>query len=27
MTHFGEYTVGGIKDYLHEHGIPARMAW
>lgn len=27
MTHFGEYTVAGIKDYLHEHGIAARMAW
>lgn len=27
MTHFGEYTVAGIKEYLHEHNIPARMAW
>ncbi len=27
MTHYGEYTVAGIKDYLHDHHIKTRMAW
>ena len=27
MTHFGEYTVRGIKEFIHEHEINARMAW
>lgn len=27
MTHFGEYTVRGIKEYIHDHGVKTRMAW
>lgn len=27
MTHFGDYTVRGIKEYIHEHGVKTRMAW
>ncbi len=27
MTHFGEYTVRGIKEYMHEKNINTRMAW
>jgi cyclase len=27
MIHYGTYTIGGIKDYLHERGIPVRLAW
>jgi len=27
MTHFGEYTVRGIKEFIHGHGIKTRMAW
>ncbi len=27
MTHFGEYTVRGIKEYLDENSINARMVW
>jgi cyclase len=24
MVHFGGYTVGGIKDYLYDNGVPVR---
>lgn len=24
VFHYGTYTVGQVKDYLHEHGIPVR---
>jgi cyclase len=27
MTHFGTYTVRGIKEYIHDRGIKTRMAW
>jgi len=27
MTHFGTYTVQGIKEYIHDRGIKTRMAW
>ncbi|MCX5892596.1 MAG: imidazole glycerol phosphate synthase subunit HisF [Deltaproteobacteria bacterium] len=27
MVHYGTYTIQGIKDYLHERGIPVRLAW
>lgn len=27
MTHFGTYTVRGIKEYIHDQGIKTRMAW
>ena len=27
MIHYGTYTIQGIKDYLHERGIPVRLAW
>ena len=27
MTHFGEYTVRGIKEYLQQNGVAARMVW
>ncbi|MBN1696286.1 MAG: imidazole glycerol phosphate synthase subunit HisF [Spirochaetales bacterium] len=25
MTHYGDYTIGGIKEYLASRGIPVRM--
>ena len=27
MTHYGDYTVSGIKDFLHDRGIPVRRRW
>ena len=27
ITHYGEYTVGQLKDYLHEHGVKVRRVW
>lgn len=27
MTHFGTYTVRGIKEYIHDHSVRARMTW
>lgn len=27
MTHFGTYTVRGIKEYIHEQGVKTRMVW
>ena len=27
MVHYGEYTVSGIKHYLHERGLKIRMSW
>lgn len=25
MVHYGDFTVGGIKDYLRDHGVPVRI--
>jgi cyclase len=25
IFHFGEYTVGDVKRYLSEHGVPVRL--
>jgi len=27
MVHYGEYTVSGLKRYLHERGLKMRMSW
>ncbi|MFW6414453.1 MAG: imidazole glycerol phosphate synthase subunit HisF [Verrucomicrobiota bacterium] len=27
MVHYGDYTVPGIKTYLHEHGVKVRTTW
>ena len=27
MTHYGTYTIGEIKSYLHNEGIKVRMGW
>jgi cyclase len=27
MVHFGEYTVSGLKRYLHDNGVKMRMSW
>ena len=27
MVHYGDYTVSGLKRYLHEHGVQMRMSW
>ena len=27
MIHFGDYTIGQIKDSLHAAGVPTRMTW
>lgn len=27
MIHFGDYTIGQIKDALHAAGVPTRMTW
>ena len=27
MTHYGEYTIRGIKSYLHDKGIKIRTKW
>ncbi len=25
MVHYGDFSVGGIKDYLRRHGVPVRL--
>jgi len=27
MVHFGEYTVSGLKQWLHDRGVKVRMHW
>jgi cyclase len=27
MVHYGTYSISGIKDYLHEGGVPVRRSW
>jgi cyclase len=27
MVHFGEYTVSGLKQWLHDKGVKVRMHW
>lgn len=27
MVHFGEYTVSGLKQWLHEHGVKVRLRY
>ncbi len=27
MVHYGEYTVSGLKRYLHDQGVKMRMSW
>ena len=27
MLHFGEYTVSGLKQWLHEHGVKVRLKY
>lgn len=27
MVHFGDYTVSGLKRYLHGRGVKVRMSW
>ncbi|MCB1692439.1 MAG: imidazole glycerol phosphate synthase subunit HisF [Pseudomonadales bacterium] len=27
MVHFGEYTVSGLKQWLHDQGVKVRMRW
>jgi cyclase len=27
MVHYGDYTVSGLKRYLHEEGVKMRMSW
>ncbi len=27
IVHYGEYTVPGIKDYMHEQGVKVRREW
>lgn len=27
MVHFGEYTVSGLKQWLHDQGVKMRMRW
>jgi cyclase len=27
ITHFGEYTISQLKDYLTSNGIKVRTAW
>ena len=27
MVHFGEYTVSGLKSWLHNKGVKVRMHW
>ncbi len=27
MVHYGEYTVSGLKGYLHDRGLKMRMSW
>ena len=27
MVHFGDYTISGLKRYLHQRGVKVRMSW
>jgi cyclase len=27
MVHYGQYNVGELKQYLHDHGVKIRMRW
>jgi len=27
MVHYGDYTVSGLKHYLHDRGLKMRMSW
>ena len=27
MVHYGDFTVSGLKQYLHERGVKVRMSW
>ena len=27
MVHYGDYTVSGLKRYLHDRGVKMRMSW
>ncbi|ABW66593.1 imidazole glycerol phosphate synthase subunit HisF [Desulfosudis oleivorans] len=27
MVHYGHHTIGGIKEYLDQRGVPVRMKW
>ena len=27
MVHYGDYTVSGLKRYLHDEGVKMRMSW
>ena len=27
MVHYGDYTVSGLKHYLHERGVKVRLSW
>ena len=27
MVHYGDYSVSGLKTYLHERGVKVRMSW
>ena len=27
MVHYGDYTVSGLKQYLHDSGVKMRMSW
>lgn len=27
MVHYGDYTVSGLKQYLHDKGVKVRMSW
>ena len=27
MVHYGDYTVSGLKHYLHQRGVKVRMRW
>lgn len=27
MVHYGDYTVSGLKRYLHDRGVKTRMSW
>ena len=27
MVHYGDYTVSGLKSYLHDRGVKMRMSW
>ena len=27
MVHYGDYTVSGLKQYLHQRGVKVRMRW